>query len=251
MSDDQDRTKQEQHWQELADLLGLPPEPAPELAAPPAMAPKPTPVEPVEDRGAEPPARELRLAHEETLEPPASHPESGPEELPPPGVFAETELEPWETSSLSQNEEPEEEADVPRPSSRRRRGRRSGRGSRVAGVQELAESGPGDEEVETAQPSDKAETTSEAAEEDGSKRGRRGRGRKRHKKTPVLEERAEETPLEDEEDLDAESVDLEADLDESAEPEREDEELDDVDTLSDWNVPSWTELIESLYRPDR
>jgi hypothetical protein len=24
-----------------------------------------------------------------------------------------------------------------------------------------------------------------------------------------------------------------------------------VDNLTDWNVPSWTELIESLYRPER
>src|SRR5713226_1039733 len=31
----------------------------------------------------------------------------------------------------------------------------------------------------------------------------------------------------------------------------EDVDKDDVDTLTDWNVPSWTELIDSLYRPDR
>jgi len=35
------------------------------------------------------------------------------------------------------------------------------------------------------------------------------------------------------------------------EREKEEEDIDDVDTLSDWNVPSWTELIESLYRPER
>jgi hypothetical protein len=26
---------------------------------------------------------------------------------------------------------------------------------------------------------------------------------------------------------------------------------EEIDTLSDWNVPSWAELIASLYRPDR
>jgi hypothetical protein len=26
---------------------------------------------------------------------------------------------------------------------------------------------------------------------------------------------------------------------------------DDMDDISDWNVPTWTELIDSLYRPDR
>ena len=29
------------------------------------------------------------------------------------------------------------------------------------------------------------------------------------------------------------------------------EDREEVDNLSDWNVPSWTELIDSLYRPDR
>jgi len=46
---------------------------------------------------------------------------------------------------------------------------------------------------------------------------------------------------------------IEAGSDEdSAGPERkEEEDLEDVDVLSDWNVPSWAELIASLYRPDR
>jgi hypothetical protein len=34
-------------------------------------------------------------------------------------------------------------------------------------------------------------------------------------------------------------------------PEPEDEEEDEGDTYADWNVPSWQELIASLYRPDR
>jgi len=36
-------------------------------------------------------------------------------------------------------------------------------------------------------------------------------------------------------------------------PEQHEEEApdDDVDTLSDWNVPSWQEIITSLYRPER
>jgi hypothetical protein len=39
----------------------------------------------------------------------------------------------------------------------------------------------------------------------------------------------------------------------SAQEQKEEEEADtdDVDTLSDWNVPSWAELIASLYRPER
>ena len=29
------------------------------------------------------------------------------------------------------------------------------------------------------------------------------------------------------------------------------QELEELDDLSDWNVPSWNELIASLYRPER
>jgi hypothetical protein len=34
-------------------------------------------------------------------------------------------------------------------------------------------------------------------------------------------------------------------------PAVEDDEIDEGDDLSDWNMPSWQELIASLYRPDR
>ena len=45
---------------------------------------------------------------------------------------------------------------------------------------------------------------------------------------------------------------IEAGPDESSGPEqKEEEDLEDMDVLSDWNVPSWAELIASLYRPDR
>jgi hypothetical protein len=36
-----------------------------------------------------------------------------------------------------------------------------------------------------------------------------------------------------------------------AEEEVQDEEDEDIDDLSNWNVPSWAELIASLYRPER
>jgi hypothetical protein len=49
---------------------------------------------------------------------------------------------------------------------------------------------------------------------------------------------ADSPPVSDEEDMDTSSPD----------PDVKDEEMD---TLSDWNVPSWNELIASLYRPDR
>jgi hypothetical protein len=56
-------------------------------------------------------------------------------------------------------------------------------------------------------------------------------------------------PHADEQDLmdDDEDQEIDALPEESAKDEREEE----PDTLSDWNVPSWQELISSLYRPDR
>jgi hypothetical protein len=70
------------------------------------------------------------------------------------------------------------------------------------------------------------------------KRRRRGRGRKtRHDREgpqagaedDVEEPKAEEVPAE--------------------EPEEDDG--GEVDDLSNWNAPSWNDLIDSLYRPDR
>ena len=68
----------------------------------------------------------------------------------------------------------------------------------------------------------------------------RSRGRGRGKPRAAREETAE--PVERAETTDEEVTVVEPEeLDKEDEPER----------LSDWNVPSWTDLIESLYRPDR
>jgi hypothetical protein len=91
---------------------------------------------------------------------------------------------------------------------------------------------------------------------DRSPRPRRGeRSWMREEEKIPAEERADSVADEETRDI-AESSD-EADLtilhdSSSPEPEKEEEDDgDDVDTLSDWNVPSWTELIGSLYRPER
>ncbi|HLJ96396.1 MAG TPA: hypothetical protein VKU02_24695 [Gemmataceae bacterium] len=113
---------------------------------------------------------------------------------------------------------------------RRGRKRRSGRSAAPA------ENRPRASEA-AAEISDEAEAPNEPAAHPK----RRGRGRNRSKKAetekprPVRGENKEPA---------AESV---------APPgaEKEDEELDDVRSLSNWNVPSWNELIASLYRPER
>ena len=66
---------------------------------------------------------------------------------------------------------------------------------------------------------------------------RRGRGRQK-KAEPV---KASQKPPSDEKSIAK-----------VATPEgAEEADLDDVRSLSNWNVPSWNELIGSLYRPER
>jgi hypothetical protein len=84
-----------------------------------------------------------------------------------------------------------------------------------------------------------AETTAEDAGEGESSR-RRGRGRGRARTKQGKAQRSSDEPTADEEQGQTENR--------AAEDEGKDEELDN---LSDWNVPSWTELIASLYRPER
>jgi ribonuclease E len=87
-----------------------------------------------------------------------------------------------------------------------------------------------------------------------SSRSRRGSSRRRGAEL-VAEDRGD--PFEERESKDPGEFPEEVEpaiLHDSTAMEREmeeEEDVDDVDTLSDWNVPSWTELIDSLYRPER
>jgi hypothetical protein len=68
---------------------------------------------------------------------------------------------------------------------------------------------------------------------------RRGRGRGRQKPVEAVKTGRLATPKQE---PGAEVVAAEG---------AEDAELEDVRSLSNWNVPSWNELIASLYRPER
>lgn len=87
------------------------------------------------------------------------------------------------------------------------------------------------------------------------RRGRRGRrgGRNRRRRDEGRPETAGERPGTRQR---RERIEAAADRPEGAESEAVDAESgedagEEVDTLSDWNVPSWAELIASLYRPER
>src|SRR5262249_54282830 len=115
-------------------------------------------------------------------------------------------------------------------------------------VLEQAEGEAGSEhEVEVGEAPEESPETEVESEEEKRPRRRRGRRRRRPDGSSPREEAAEEregsaAPAADEEDA-------EDGGDEADEPAGEDEV--EAEPFVDWNVPSWQELIGSLYRPER
>jgi hypothetical protein len=224
---DPDRIRQREHWQAIAEQLGLSPEaddldssePSPAQAPAkreeePAIEPAAPRIEPVEQAEEPLPRRGRRSRSARTeKEPPQP---VGAEQQP----GREPAVEDTGTEPASSGEE--------RPSGKRGRRRRSERTSAVK--EEKATDSPRDAEA-----ANEAEESSPSAE----RPKRRGRGRGRQKKA-VTAEPVKKTAT-DEETGDKVSVPADAEA----------EELDDVRSLSNWNVPSWNELIASLYRPER
>jgi hypothetical protein len=157
-------------------------------------------------------------------EPPPAEPwaQDAPQELTEPAATGEF------AQPLEAGVEPEPASDEPdRVRGRRRRGRRGGRGA------------PAAQEAEGPAPPE-----GESAEHEGPSDEKRERGRRRGRGRPRREEIAERPAEVDEEAASEEPVEEPKDKEDDA-PD------DDIDTLSDWNVPSWQELIASLYRPER
>jgi len=221
------------HWQALAEQLGLEPEkpiaPRPptfeKASAPPA--PLEPPVEP--SRSMEAPMWEP-LDEEVTFAPRERKRDS---EKVPEVVQASTKVEQpteLESGTTHQNEdESEGERSGKRRSGRRRR-RRSRPGDAPPGDEKPA--APGDESA-----AEERETIVRESASDDSPRepsGRRGRGRRRSgdKDAPRREETATLTA-------------------QAEKPAIEPDEDADLDDLSNWQAPSWQELIGSLYRPER
>jgi hypothetical protein len=225
---DPDRSRQREHWQAIAEQLGLSPEPDEPSASqvsrdePPsrpeyqrAAEPAAAPVEPVEPSEEEPPTRRgrrgraMRAAEEATER-------AAPEKLP----AEETE----ESEPAAGLVPPAEERASPKRGRRRRSARSSAGSEREAGETTSEVDSSGEIEV--------ADQTAERPK-------RRGRGRGRQKKTGDA------------------TISPNAATDEGpgskppAPEEEEETEAEDVRSLTNWNVPSWNELIASLYRPER
>ncbi len=206
-------------WNELAELLGLPPdEKKSEAAAPPPPAPPPPAAPVFHHEQSAPELPEAVSMETETFEPAEIM------EAPAMQWHEATEPEPVKQEPALEEESPDH----------RRGGRRRGRrGQRDDGGERNHH-----RSKEDASHEEKIEV--EASEPKDDDRHERGRGRGR----PSREEEPASRDFPEEEIVEPEEV-------EYAEPVAEEDDDEEIDKLTDWSVPSWSELIGSLYRPER
>jgi hypothetical protein len=234
--------REKDHWAELADLLGVPPDETKRDPAPPRAAQQPA-VHRVESEPepAEADFPEAAPVAEDSFEP------VGSREVEESETFFEEEqvFEPGEPELGEPEPTAREEAPQDRPRRGRRRGRRGQRGdgpdrddrpSRERAPAREESRGPLAEPVGEDQPAE--EEPRETLEAEGADRNRGGRGLGR-KPTEARGRDAEEDEV------------LEIEDNERPEPVPEEEDNEEIDELKDLNLPSWTDLIGSLYRPER
>ena len=221
---DQERTRQREHWQAIAEQLGLAREgePSPEE---PEEAVEPYKTEPYARAPADVTEADLSAAETRFA---AAEVEAGPETLEEDQRDEEEAAPQTPVLTSPLDAESEEMADDKRERPSRSRGRRGQRGR----------SEPSSTAVEEEQKEeDVASLTEDAAPERSGaelerRRGRRGRGRPSRETTDQSSESesAQETGGQESE---------------------ADDEIEELGDFSNWNVPSWNELIASLYRPER
>jgi hypothetical protein len=193
---DPERSRQRDHWQAIAEQLGLSAD----------AEPQPSSSEPVLAQPA------ARSAQQEPIQAePSGFAESSPPEMAEEPESIAEQLEREVDFGAGVDLEPAE-ATLDEPEERPRRGRR-GRGDRS-----------------------RSGRSTESSQESEGRPARRSRGRGRPPEP-------EEEPVSQIDDT----------PDEPPAPPRdvEDEDDDEIPSISDWNIPSWNELIASLYRPER
>jgi hypothetical protein len=242
--DSMDEQKQlEDRWRELDELLGLgAPSPPPKIEQPaePAPVARQSPAEAEHERRIE---EEERPPTPETSEPPEVHweaefDEDADTEIMDQEVVESLPVEPGEeigeaSKASSAPDAPGEDEDKPRRGRRRRR-----RGRRKGGPEQGEGSAPAGQ---GAPPHDRAaprEPLGNPRDQGRPGRPRDDEGHRRPMPTP------QNRP-------DPEAVEMDDFQDDPPPPlTRAPVTVDDTD-FSDWDVPSWQDLISSLYRPDR
>jgi hypothetical protein len=238
--------REKDHWRELAELLGLPADDKSAASRPPASPVQRDnwPAEPRPDHFE--PVTPFEAAHEDIVEEEAPLiSDSVNEELASEGPRSEPlPSEPLASESPDEDvrSEPPEDRDRDDSSGERpRRGRRRGRRGQKNDAPPrdrpaLTEATPSMEQSPEQLALDEDQSQPESASEDAGADSGRGRGRRRKS-----DESTRRDTMEDEG----------AELDDVQESPADKDDDDEVDKLTDWNVPSWTELIGSLYRPER
>jgi hypothetical protein len=224
---DPKQSDQQKHWQELAEQLGLPLEA--DRSRTPRSAPPPSP--PSESLSKGPPDAGIDLrgrgVSETCDEGQLGHDTS--ETTTPPADVERPEVRNV-ASSVREERRPQER----KPASvSRKEGRGQERETRARGRREPSARDSSAGEGATSEVSLNAGKVSQRGTGE-KKRGGRGRGRSNVANTDARTGGA----------IPAGSL-------APATSPTETDEKDEVDNLTDWNVPSWTELIESLYRPER
>jgi hypothetical protein len=240
MNDHEQQKKDADHWRKLAEEFGLPLE----------AEPKAEPVRPSVSEAHEPeefafqPApdsvhharlagREQEIPREaelpEAMTQPAEHlADEAMEEAPKPDAMLSGE-------AVDREED--------RPSRGRRRRRRSGKG-RQRGESDRDHPRELPEGEDSAELSPGAARSAEAPEAAGDRGPRRRRGHRERKPR-------ESEPVRSIPDEDVDFADDELPAEEGAPVSALDDEDDEDIALTNWSVPSWQELISSLYRPER
>jgi ribonuclease E len=210
-----DTPAHDDHWRRLAAELGLDVGPEPEQP-PPATEPEP---------------------------PEAGFKAPPPREEPEPPRSRRRREEPVEEPAV---EEPIQHFDVEAPSGRGRRGRPAPVLDEP-GLFEADEAPAAEAEIEgsdveaAAVPEVRPEAAEEASEEVGEEQGGKRRRRRRPRRKKKGEPGAEADAVAPAEGAPTESA-----------TEPDDDDIDEpAELAANWNVPSWDELIGSLYRPER
>jgi len=218
-----DRSRQREHWQAIAEQLGLAPEPEAGSESRPEQLPAKAEAE-------KPPQPPAPLAEPAQFSAEERQPRRGRRGRPVAALDSPPRAEPKrpsiEKSAVKQTgarpSPPAEESPAPR------------RGRRRPAARASAEA-----DTDATEPSSGAVLSHEEKAESQTTEPRNHRGRGRQKRAGGAKPK-ERTATEEDTSAKVETP-----------QESEEAELDDVRSLSNWNVPSWNELIASLYRPDR
>ena len=226
-----DEERLRQHWEELAEQLGVesPPSIPHSSEQPIAKSVSPPTRAPANAEAAQKVSREEDLNFPSQDRRAAGGPATWEES---PAPVLETEKPRAAEEDLGQSIMPDV---VPDETQSRRRGRKPGRGTKRSRSREQP-TPTETEPQESDQPKEIVAEESTTTEESRQRRPASGR-RSREREEPI-------PPGETEPPESGTGV-------APVEPAESEEDTDDLDTLRDWNVPSWTELIDSLYRPDR